>query len=191
MKGYVYIASNGTDPALRNNLNDPLFSRVPTLGACMPNVRRLVDIGDFIFLVSGKTTGARQYVVGGIRVEEKIHALAAYGRFPENRLSRLPDGRLTGNIIVQADGSQHPLDRHSPTTFERRIENYIVGSRGIALTTEREVELGRQQTIEKLSSILGRQQRNRVIDIMGRWAKLDASQVDAMLDWLQGLKAAT
>jgi hypothetical protein len=191
MKGYVYISSNGTDPALRNNLNDPLFSRVPTLGACMPNVRRLVDIGDFIFLVSGKTTGARQYVVGGIRVEEKIHALAAYGRFPENRLSRLPDGRLTGNIIVQADGSQHPLDRHSPTTFERRIENYIVGSRGIALTTEREVELGRQQTIEKLSSILGRQQRNRVIDIMGRWAKLDASQVDAMLDWLQGLKAAT
>ena len=191
MKGYVYIASNGTDPALRHNLNDPLFSRIPTLGACMPNVRRLVGLGDFIFLVSGKTTGARQYVVGGLRVEEKIHALAAYGRFPENRLSRLPNGQLTGNIIVQEDGSRHPLDRHRPDTFESRIENYIVGSMGVALTTEREVELSREQTLETLSSILKRPQRNRVIDIMGRWAKLDAGQVEEMLDWLQGIKATT
>jgi hypothetical protein len=124
-------------------------------------------------------------------LKKKIHALAAYGRFPENRLSRLPNRQLAGNIIVQADGSQHPLDRHSPHTFERRIENYIVGSMGIALTTEREVELGREQTLEKLSSILGRAPRNRVFDVMGRWAKLDAGQVGQMLDWLQGIKATT
>jgi hypothetical protein len=61
----------------------------------------------------------------------------------------------------------------------------------ISLTTEKEVELGRAQTLNKLSSILGRPKRNRVIDIMSRWAKLDDDQVIKMLDWLNGIKSAT
>jgi hypothetical protein len=106
-------------------------------------------------------------------------------------LSQLPNGQVAGNIIVQADGSQHPLDRHDPATFASRIENYIVGSMGVALTSEREVELGREQTLEKLSNILGRAPRNRVFDVMGRWSKLNAEQVGEMLDWLRGIKATT
>jgi hypothetical protein len=94
MKGYIYITGNGADPALRDNLNDPLFSKIPTLGACMPNIRRLVTRGDFIFVVSGRTPAVQQYVVGGFRVEERISALAAYDRFPENRLSLDHDGQL-------------------------------------------------------------------------------------------------
>ena len=27
MKGYIYITGTGTDPALRGNLNDPLFTK--------------------------------------------------------------------------------------------------------------------------------------------------------------------
>jgi hypothetical protein len=191
MKGYIYITGTGTDPAERRNLNDPLFTRPPTLGACMPNIRRLVVKNDYIFVVSGKTTGVQQYVVGGFRVEEKISALAAYERFPENRLSQDENGNLTGNIIIAKDGRQHPLDQHPASSFESRIENYIVGSSPVVLSTKREVEAGRVQTLQKLSEILRRPRANRVIDVMARWARLEEDQVVDMLDWLRGVKSAS
>ncbi len=192
MKGYVYITGTGTDPSLRGNLNDPLLSKVPTLGACMPNIRRFVTKGDWIFIISGKVVGAEQYVVGGLQVEEKIDALAAYHRFPENRLTMDAGGLVMGNVIVQADGTQHPLDHHSAETFQDRVKNYVVGGSAIALSTPEEVDLGRQQTLGKLGDILGRRRgANRVIDAMGRMSKLDEPQVTQMLDWLSGIKAAT
>jgi Nucleotide modification associated domain 2 len=192
MKGYVYITGTGTDPSLLGNLNDPLFTRVPTLGACMPNVRRVVTKGDWIFVISGKVADAEQYVVGGLQVEEKIDALAAYNRFPENRLTMSDGGLVMGNVIVQADGTQHPLDSHPADSFQERVKNYVVGGNSIALSTPQEVELGRQQTLGKLGDILGRRRgANRVIDAMGRWSKLKESQVAQMLDWLSGIKAVT
>lgn len=192
MKGYIYITGTGTDPSLRGNLNDPLFTRVPTLGACMPNVRRFVTKGDWIFIISGKVAGAEQYVVGGLQVEEKIDALAAYNRFPENRLTIGATGLVIGNVIVQADGTQHPLDHHPAGTFQDRVKNYVIGGNAIALSKPEEVELGRQQTLGKLGDILGRRRgANRVIDAMGRMSKLDEPQVTQMLDWLSGIKAAT
>lgn len=191
MKGYIYITGQGVDPGLRGSMNDPLFRRTPTLGACMPNIRRLVQKGDYIFVVSGKTPGVQQYVVGGFEVDKKIGALAAYEQFPENRLHLDDDGVLQGNIIVHSDGRQHPLDRHDPLTFEKRIENYIIGRKPISLETPAEIELGRRQTLEKLSSILQRPRGNRVIDVMARWAKMNDVQVKEMLDWLSGIKAST
>ncbi|WP_370155401.1 hypothetical protein [Ferrovibrio sp.] len=188
MKGYIYITGKGADPGLFNNLNDPiLFAKTPTLGACMPNIRRLVTKGDFVFVVSGKTARVQQYVVGGFKVNEKISALAAFRRFPENRLEMGENG-LQGNVVVDGAGKKHQLDHHSPDTFEKRIENYLVGTDGIALETPREVELGRQQTLSKLSQILNRPRGNRVIDVMSRWSKLDEKQVNDMLDWLRGIK---
>jgi hypothetical protein len=190
MKGYVYISGTGTDPGARKNMNDPiLFSKTPTLGACMPNIRRVVLPGDFIFVVSGKVPAIQQYVVGGMQVVERIDALAAYERFPENRLQTGPTGLLEGNIIVDADGNQHPLDRHNPETFEARIQNFIVGTNPVALETEREVAKGREQTLPKLSELLGKR-GNRVIDVMSRLAKLNENQVQDMLSWLQGIKAS-
>lgn len=189
MKGYIYITGSGTDPALRGNLNDPIFGRYPTLGACMPNIRRVVLPGDYIFVVSGKVPGAQQYVVGGMKVAEKISALAAYNRFPGNRLHIDAEGRLQGNIAVSADGTKNPLDHHSSDGFDRRIQNYIVGKDPIVLTTEPEVAIGRAQTLDKLSTILQRPKANRVIDIMSRWAKVDERQVAQMLEWLGGIKA--
>lgn len=35
MKGYVYITGTGADPAGLDNISDPLFGEMPTLGACM------------------------------------------------------------------------------------------------------------------------------------------------------------
>nr|WP_137117912.1 hypothetical protein [Azospirillum argentinense] len=191
MKGYIYITGQGADPAHNNAMKDPLFIRVPTLGACMPNIRRNVSMGDWIFVVSGKTEGVQQYVVGGLRVEEKISALAAYERFPENRLMRGEDGRLVGNIIVQPDGTQHPLDTHKADSFESRIRNYIVGSEAVALTTEQEVRRGRAETLRKLAEIVGRQGGNRVVDLLGRGARrLNEGQVGSLLDWLHDIKSA-
>ena len=190
MKGYVYISGTGTDPGARGNMNDPmLFSKTPTLGACMPNIRRVVLPGDFIFVVSGKVPAIQQYVVGGMEVVEQIDALAAYERFPENRLQTGPTGLLEGNVMVDADGNQHPLDRHSSETFEARIKNFIVGTNPVALETEREVAMGREQTLPKLSELLGKR-GNRVIDVMSRLAKLNENQVQDMLSWLQGIKAS-
>ncbi len=153
----------------------------------MPNIRRLVLPGDFVFVVSGATKGVQQYVVGGFRVEEKISALAAYERFPANRLHATDDGKIVGNIIVDGTGLQHPLDRHDPKTFSRRIEDYLVGSNAVALETPPEIQRGRTETLDRLATILERPRANRVIDLMGRWAKLDAAQVDQTLDWLRGI----
>jgi hypothetical protein len=190
MKGYVYISGTGTDPGARKNMNDPmLFSKTPTLGGCMPNIRRAVLPGDFIFVVSGKVPAIQQYVVGGMEVVEQIDALAAYDRFPENRLQTGPTGLLEGNVIVDADGNQHPLDRHNPETFEERIKNFIVGTNPVALETDREVAMGREQTLPKLSELLGKR-GNRVIDVMSRLARLNETQVQDMLSWLQGIKAS-
>jgi hypothetical protein len=189
VKGYIYITGAGADPGARQNLGDPLFGRAPTLGACMPNIRRVVIPGDWVFVVSSKIPAFQQYVVGGMQVKEKINALAAYKRFPENRLRREQDGSVSGNVIVTRDGEQHPLDHHPPETFENRIKNFIVGSHPVALVTEREIAIGRSQTLPKLSEIIGKR-GNRVIDVMSRWAKLDEAQVKDMLDWLQGIKTS-
>lgn len=190
MKGYIYITGTGTDPGRFGNLNDPIFARKPTLGACMPNIRRLVTKGDYVFVVSGAVTGVQQYVVGGFQVEEKITALAAYERFPENRLQLDEAGLLQGNIIVDKDGNKHPLDGHSVDTFESRIQQYLVGSKPVHLSKPSQVEAGRAQTLDQLSTILQRPKANRVIDVMGRWAKLDERQIGQTLDWLRGIKAA-
>jgi hypothetical protein len=190
VKGYIYITGTGTDPSARGNLNDPLlFTRTPTLGACMPNIRRLVLPGDFVFVVSGKVPGVQQYVVGGMRVEEKITALAAFRRFPDNRLHRNANGLVWGNVVVDSKGRQHPLDHHPSQTFSERVKNFIVGSNPVALETPEEVAVGRDQTLPKLSRLLGKK-GNRVIDVMSRWSKLDEAQVRELIAWLEGIKGA-
>ena len=194
MKGYIYVAGRGADPALRNDLNDPIFGEVPTLGACMPNIRRSVEKGDHVFVVSGKTAGVQQYVVGGFEVDEKITALAAYDRFPRNRIRRRPDGQLVGNIIVNADGSRSALDEHNEDddqAFERRIRNYVVGSRAVAMTSMEEVQRARDETMVKLAQVLQRAPSNRIIDLLGRWRRLDETQVRELITWLSGIKATT
>lgn len=189
MKGYIYITGTGADPGLYDNLDDPLFGDPPTLGACMTNLREFVDPGDYLFVVSGKAANVQQYILGGMRVSEKIDALAAYGRFPQNRLRRDENGFVRGNIIVDERGRQHPLDHHAPDSFERRIRNYIVGDQAAALQTPAEVQLGREHSLRKLSEIFERP-GNRAIDILGRHRKLNENQVHGLMDWLRGIKAA-
>lgn len=184
MNGYIYTSYEGADPATGWIMSDPIIAKTPTLGACVPNIRRAVKIGDWIFNISGRVKGHSQYVVGGFRVAEKIDQIVAYDRFPENRL-RKQDGQLVGNIIITADGQRHPDDRH--TNFERRIQNYIVGDTPILLSTPEQVARGRAETLGALGAIFGRE-GNRVFDVIGRFRKMDQGQVGQMRDWLEAIK---
>jgi hypothetical protein len=189
MSGYIYITGHGADPALDEHINDPLFTDVPTLGACMPNIRRAVSLGDWIFVISGKRPIVQQYIVGGLRVAEKIDALAALERFPQNRLRILNNGKLAGNIIVDEKGNRSPLDTHRSDTFEKRIKNYIVGSESVSITEKKEVERSRDETLPLLSELAGKPGANRVIDAIGRLRKLDDMQTEKLLGWLKGIKS--
>lgn len=184
MKSYLHITETGYDPE-KKPIKDPYLGDQPSLGACMPNIRRLVVPGDRIFTMSGKVEGVQQLIVGGFEVAEKISAMAAYKRFPEQRL-QMVDGQLTGNIIVDSRGRQHPLDHHE--NFAARIPNYIVGRDPIALKTRREIERGRLETLYMLRSLLGKN-GDSPIKVMGRWCKLDEKQTRELTDWLLEIKS--
>jgi hypothetical protein len=188
MKGYIYITGTGVDPSRREPLADPTFESPPTLGPCMPNVRRWAAPGDWIFVVSGRIPEAAQYLIGGLRVAEKIHALEAYARLPQNRLRRDRGGQVLGNIIVRSDGSHDPLDWHGERGFSKRADNFIIGDCALALLTAVEVEIGRAETLELLAKIKRRPEARRVIDVIGRMSRLNHSDTEAVIDWLKAVK---
>jgi hypothetical protein len=188
MKGYIYITSSGYDPEKGKSLNDPYLGSTPTLGACMPNIRRQVVLGDSIFVISGKIPDVPQYVIGGFTVAEKIDALSAYKRFPALRLRQTPTGTLDGNIIVTAKGKQHPLDTHN--AFATRIDNYIVGRDPIVLSSSNEISKGRRETLDFLQYLFGKYGL-AAINIVGRCSRLNEEQVLELQHWLLALKTDT
>ena len=184
MSSYIYTMFEGADPGHGWVMNDPVFTGPPTLGACVPNIRRTVTLGDYIFAVSGRVPGEKQFVVGGFRVAEKITALVAYERFPQHRLRKGKGGSVEGNIIVTAKGTHHPLDNHS--NFEKRIENYIVGCDPVSLQTDEQFDRARDETIPVLAEIFHKR-GDRVFDIIGRHRSMTDAQAGELLNWLQQL----
>jgi hypothetical protein len=185
VKGYIYTLYAGADPAAGWILNDPIFKPVPTLGACVPNIRHKIELGDYIFAISGRVPAVRQYVIGGFKVEEKIRTIDAFRRFPQNRLHKAPNGEVLGNVIVNARGHQHPLDRHDK--FINRLDNYLVGGDAVTVTKERAVDRARDQTVPVLSKVF---EKNglRPFDIIGRASKLNEAQIDELLEWLRAVR---
>lgn len=185
MKGYIYTMYAGADPGHGWVLNDPIFGKTPTLGACVPHIRRKVEPDDYIFAISGRVKGERQFIVGGFKVAEKIDALTAFARFPEYRMLQAPDGSVRGNIIVGADGQHAPIDTHS--NFESRVENYVVGRDPIVLETPVQFDKARKQTLEVLRQLFGKD-GDRVFDVIGRHRRMDEDQVKRLLNWMQSIK---
>jgi hypothetical protein len=183
MKGYIYRLYKGADPSEGWIFNDPIFGSPPTLGACVPNIRRVVEPDDWVFCISGRVPGYVPYVVGGFRVQEKINALEAHKRFPQYRLHKGQNGQVLGNVIVDSAGSHHPLDDHS--NFESRLDNYLVGADEVCVSSEN-VERAREETLPTLSDIF-KKPGNRSYDIVPRLRKLDENQVEHMRDWLADL----
>jgi hypothetical protein len=187
MKGYTYITSTGTDPQCGAPLKDPTLDGTPSLGACMPNVRRWVVVGDHVFLISGKVPGVPQYVVGGFEVAEKMHAIEAYRRFPELRL-RVEAGTIAGNIIVTADGMQHPLDNHG--SFQKRCENFLIGKNAIHISSPRQIEIARHEPLEVLRRIF-RKDGATPLKVIGHCMKMTETQVRELREWLLSLRVRT
>ena len=190
MIGKIFITRSGYDPERGKHVKDPYLGPTPSLGACRPDIRRLLEKGDHILVISGKVAGLNQFVMGGFEIASKINAVEAYRMFPDQRLSKRDDGQLTGNIIVGPDGQQHRLDDHN--SFARRIENYVVGTNLIALVTPEQIANGRQETLDALRDILRKNGRSPV-EVVGRWGtRLDERQVHQLREWLQSiLKART
>lgn len=129
--------------------------------------------------------------MGGFEISSKLDVREAFQRFPEQRLALREDGQLKGNIIVDSNGEQHPLDTHEKSEkFDRRVRNYVVGTNVISLTTAEEIAVGRQQTVEVLSEILKRKGSSPK-DIVSRFGcKLTESQVHQLRAWLVSIKQA-
>jgi hypothetical protein len=189
VSSYIFISPR-SDPGMGRPLADPLLTSGsrPTMGTCRPDLRRLVRPGDQIFVISGSMGPKhRQYVIGGLEIAEKLaDQLAALEKFPENAL-RFDAGKKMGNIIVTPDGYQHPQDTHPPETFEKRIKNYLVGQNPVVLETPREIELGRERTIDILSGLFNRS-GPRVAQIVGRHRKLTDEQADRLRRELLDIK---
>jgi hypothetical protein len=182
----VMITRAGYDPEKGRHIKDPYLGDVPSVGACRPDVRKRIPIGGQFFVITGKVKGVEQFVLGGLEVAEKISAQEAFSRFPDQRLHAREDGQLDGNIIVDARGEQHHLDNHR--NFARRLDNYIIGKNPIVLTTPREINIGREQTLEALQEILKRK-GSRPIDIVGRWGRdLTEKEAESLRAWLLAIK---
>ena len=187
MKAKIFVTSTGYDPEKGKHVKDPYLGPRPTLGACRPDIREKLQKGDQIFTVSGKIPGVPQFVMGGFEIAEKISAIEAYGRFPDLRLKKRDDGQLTGNVIVNAEGKQHELDGHNK--FDRRIQNYIVGTNPILLETLAEIAEGRRQTLEMLQDIF-QKKGNSVREIIGRCCNLTDKQAEKLREHLEAVKKA-
>jgi len=186
MIGKIFVTGSGCDPVKGKHIKDPYLGPKPSLGACRPDIRRQVQKGDHVFVVSGKVRGFSQVVLGGFEVAEKISGIEAYERFPEQRLRRLPNGEVTGNVIVSAEGRQHALDHHHKD-FDRRIENYLVGTNPIALLTLEEIDKGRWWTLEILQEVFGKK-GNSVREIIGRHHNMTEMQVYKLRTLLDEVK---
>ena len=186
MKGYIYTMYKGADPANGWKMNDPIFKGIPTMGACRPDIRRSLEMGDYVFAISGRVINVKQHVVGSFEVAQKIDALSAYKRFPENRLQQSEEGIISGNIIVDENGLQIPFDKH--TNYKKRLENYIVGVNPLFFEKEAEMKKAKDESIQVLNSIFGKEE-DSIFKIIGRFGKkLDQAQVNGLLEWMNKIK---
>lgn len=188
MVGKIFITRSGYDPQLGKHIKDPYLGPCPTLGACRPDIRRQLQKGDHIFVISGRVPEANQFVMGGFEIESKINAIEAYRLFPNLRLRRLPDGQLTGNIIVNANGRQHQLDDHN--SFEERTKNYVIGTNLISLATPDEIDEGRKQTLDALREILKKRGTSPIAVVGHFGSPLTEKQILQLRDWLAAVKSA-
>ena len=187
MIGKIFVTSSGYDPEKGKDVKDPYLGPTPSLGACRPDIRRQLQTGDHIFVVSGKVPGVNQFVIGGFEIAEKISPIEAYRRFPEQRLKMGDGDQVTGNVVVNAAGKQHKLDHHKKETFARRIENYVVGCKPIALVTPEEIAEGRRRTLDILRDVFG-VEGDSIRELMGRNRNMTEKQVRKLREHMDALK---
>jgi hypothetical protein len=188
MKGYMFV-SPGSDPGAGRPLADPIFGRVTTMGMCRPDLRRQVQKGDSLFVLSGKLEGVQQYLIGGLTVGQQLDALTALAKFPQNELKQLEDGSKAGNIIVTATGERNPLDHHAAKTFKQRIQNFIIAKDAVYIEAQKEVELARQRTLDILRRVFDKPKADSVHKLIYRGRVLNEKQIAMLVEALESIKS--
>jgi hypothetical protein len=187
MKGYIFV-SPGSDPGAGRVLDDPILGgKKPTMGTCRPDLRRYLQKGDHIFVVSGATKGFAQYMIGGFEVDHKIDQIRAFHEFPDNRLHFDKSSQRFGNIIVNANGEHDARDHHDK--LERRIQNYLIGTKPVVIDTPSEIFLARDRTLPILREMFNKPNAKRVSEVIGRNKRLNDKQVENLISALNSLKA--
>jgi hypothetical protein len=167
--------------------NDPHFwTQPPTWGICRTDLRRVIEVDDFVFFVLPRASPLPQMIYGYFRVCEKITHMAAY--FRHNLHSKRMRNKIpNGNIIVDAELRYNRFDggRHR-NRFERIKNYYIVGD-------EAESEFLAEQKIRRLApaflgilnDIFGTQ-KDSVLGTIGRGGRrMSKEQVSHLLMWLK------
>ena len=189
MSSYIFVSPR-SDPGMGRPLDDPILKSGvrPTMGTCRPDLRRLVHLGDQIFVISGSMGPAvKQYVIGGLEIGQKLDdQLAAYEAYPEHRLHFDAAGQRSGNIIVTADGEHDPRDHHDK--FDKRIQNYLVGKNPVVLESPREVTLGRERSVDILADIFDKPGARTMREAVGRMRRLSVAQAARLRQALIDLK---
>lgn len=132
MKGYIYIEGyfktvNILDPVLDN---DPHFwVSPPTWGICRNDLRKCMEVGDYIFFVLPKYSNYgpnAQMIFGYFKVEKIISHSQAHTEYPQKRMKR---GKVNGNIIVDEIGLYNRFDKGiHKDKFNEIKYYYVVGS---------------------------------------------------------------
>lgn len=191
-KAKIFITRQGYDPQMGKHVKDPYLGATPSIGACRPDFRRVLKVGDELYVISGRVAGVDQFVMGGFEIAEKMTVAEAHRKYPGQRLRKLPDGQLTGNIIADEKGEQHALDTHDrgkPEKYERRIKNYTVGKNPIVLESDSEINRGRIETMDALRYIF-KKDGDKPIDIISRAGRnMTVDQAHQMREWLSSIKA--
>src|SRR6266516_1867300 len=108
--------------------NDPHFwTSPPTWGICRSDLRRKVNLGDYVFFVLPKHARHPQMIFGYIRVIEKINHVTAFSR--ANLVTkRMGKKDPNGNIIVNSRGRYNRFDLGAhQRIFEKVKPEYVVG----------------------------------------------------------------
>jgi hypothetical protein len=166
--------------------NDPHFwSSPPTWGICRNDLRRKLDVGNYIFFVLPKNGKHSQMIFSYIRAEEKISHIDAYHR-SQLVSKRMGNKNPNGNIIVDARGKYNPFDagahKHS---FNKIKQEYVIGKQGTSkFLSVKKIESLAPYFVSKLSEITGKR-GTRTIEIISRYGlELSVSQVQQLISWI-------
>ena len=195
MKGFIYIAGsfetvNRSDCGRGKGWidNDPHFWKdPPTWGICRPDIRRKVNLGDYVFFVLPKHGRHPQMIFGYLKVKDKIDHLTAFNQVYLFHKRMGNNQNPNGNIIVDSSGKYNTADagvhRHN---FHKIKKEYVIGDDTDKLFLDaHEINRKAPLFISTIQNIIGKK-GNRAVDIISRYGKtLSSSQVLALLKWMK------
>lgn len=193
LRGYIYIASS-FETVNRSACgqggswidNDPHFWTIPpTWGICRPDLRAGAREGDVVFFVLPKNGRHPQSIFAYLTIQEIVTHAEAFAR--KNLLpKRMGNKTPNGNIIVNASGAYNKFDAGAHLhNFEKIKHRYAIGKKTASrILSHREIQRLAPSFVEQLSLVIGKRGRSAIEIISRKGRKLSATQVTALLAWV-------